>query len=479
MFETELENINNNVQLRQNLFAIKSQLENENAVEQLKRETENGYFVKFLTNEDPKTRVNAVRILGYLADDNYADTVFEAYVNEETLFTKAAYVKALKHFNCIPYMDRLFERRKSLTEGEFTNEELKHVSAELKALNTILPADRSHVHHFKNPENVQTVYLTTGRDTADELLSQVKDGQKAFCGVKVSTKDIKSLLPNRLYKEILFPINGMRSEDKNGIALAVAKGNLLSILNDCHDNGDKPYRFRITSKTLDLTKIAPKIEVLSRGRLINSPSDYEVEVKLIPAKDGKFGILLKMHTIVDDRFRYRREYVAASMNPVNAAMMVSLVKDYLKEDAQILDPFCGVGTVLIERNKLKKAAHIYGIDTFGKAIEAARNNTLRADRVNINYINRDYFDFTHEYLFDEIITDMPVSGDDMDDFYGRFFDKSAGLLKQNGLIIMYSKEKNIIKKHLRLRDNYRLVREFTFNGKDGISVYVIELLTKN
>ena len=31
-------------------------------------------------------------------------------------------------------------------------------------------------------------------------------------------------------------------------------------------------------------------------------------------------------------------------------------------------------------------------------------------REKINFINRDYFDFTHAYLFDEIITNMPVRG---------------------------------------------------------------------
>ena len=30
-------------------------------------------------------------------------------------------------------------------------------------------------------------------------------------------------------------------------------------------------------------------------------------------------------------------------------MIVALAEPYLKENAQILDPFCGVGTMLIER----------------------------------------------------------------------------------------------------------------------------------
>ena len=51
----------------------------------------------------------------------------------------------------------------------------------------------------------------------------------------------------------------------------------------------------------------------------------------------------------------------------------------------------------------------YGIDIFGEAIRGARENASYAGE-KINFINRDYFDFTHAYLFDEIITNMPVRG---------------------------------------------------------------------
>ena len=42
--------------------------------------------------------------------------------------------------------------------------------------------------------------------------------------------------------------------------------------------------------------------------------------------------------------------------------MLYLAKPYLKEDAAVLDPFCGVGTMLIERNKVLPARSLYGID---------------------------------------------------------------------------------------------------------------------
>ena len=51
--------------------------------------------------------------------------------------------------------------------------------------------------------------------------------------------------------------------------------------------------------------------------------------------------------------------------------LAKLAQPYLKANAQVLDPFCGVGTMLIERNKLAPANPMYGIDIFGEAIDKA------------------------------------------------------------------------------------------------------------
>lgn len=69
--------------------------------------------------------------------------------------------------------------------------------------------------------------------------------------------------------------------------------------------------------------------------------------------------------------------------------MLYLAKPYLKEDAAVLDPFCGVGTMLIERNKVLPARSLYGIDIYGQAIEGARENTELAG-AEISYIQKNF-----------------------------------------------------------------------------------------
>ena len=167
-----------------------------------------------------------------------------------------------------------------------------------------------------------------------------------------------------------------------------------------------------------------------------------------------------------------------SIHPANAAMLVYLARPYLKENAQILDPCCGVGTMLIERDILVPAREKYGIDIFGEAIEKARENATLAGE-QIHFIHRDYFDFKHEYKFDEIITNMPVKGkktkEEMDAFYAAFFEKSKSLLTKDGIIIMYSNEVGFVKKQLRLNPCYRLLQEYCIRKKDSYYLFIIEI----
>ena len=89
---------------------------------------------------------------------------------------------------------------------------------------------------------------------------------------------------------------------------------------------------------------------------------------------------MKLNTISDNRFRYRKNAISTSIQPSTAALIAKLSEGYLKEDAQIIDPFCGVGTMLIERDKLKPAREIYATDIFGDAIKAWKRKCQRSGR---------------------------------------------------------------------------------------------------
>ena len=185
---------------------------------------------------------------------------------------------------------------------------------------------------------------------------------------------------------------------------------------------------------------------------------------------------MRLCSIQDNRFAYRKNVLPTSMHPSQAALIVSLAKPYLKETAQIMDPFCGVGTLLIERAHLVPAREIYATDTYGDAITMGRENAAFA-KTRINFIHRDFFDFRHDYKFDELITDMPFRNRqtkaEMELFYERFFDKAAEHLVSGGIIVMYSNEIGFVKKQIRLRVEYRLLQETCILDKNDFYLFVI------
>ena len=66
------------------------------------------------------------------------------------------------------------------------------------------------------------------------------------------------------------------------------------------------------------------------------------------------------------------------------------------------------------------------------------------------------------------------SKEETDTFYGRFFEKSAGLLKADGILVLYSNEQGFIRKQLRIRSAYRLLAEQCIREKDQFYLFVIQ-----
>jgi 23S rRNA G2445 N2-methylase RlmL len=185
---------------------------------------------------------------------------------------------------------------------------------------------------------------------------------------------------------------------------------------------------------------------------------------------------VKCAAFADHRFDYRKNAISASIHPSTAALLMELAAPYLKEDAQIMDPFCGVGTMLIERDRRVPAREMYATDIFGEAIEKGRENAALAG-ARINFIHRDFFDFRHDYLFDEIITNMPVRGkktrEEMDALYGNFFGKVLEIAQEEATVILYTNELGFVKKQLRLRKQFTLLQETCILDKTGFYLLII------
>lgn len=454
-----------------------------------------------LVQEDAKTRKNAALLLGDLQWQPAVGALVDAYNKEETLFVKSAYLTALAHLDAAGHLAFFRQRLAELVQMEIPEQDKKHIYAEIHALEKIISAaDGRKKHTFTGLKTNREFVLAANHELRKVTLAETAELSAEVrrkvslhpLGVLVVSKELRPFLKLRTYRELLFPIH-MNAASNQTIgkkpaeaAAAVWNSDLMDLLQESH-KGEGAFYFRVELKTrmeMDkrsafAKKFASELEHLSKMALINSPEDYEAEIRLMETKEGEYVPFLKLYTLQMTRFSYRKNAIAASIHPSLAAMLVQLAKPYLKENAQILDPFCGVGTMLIERDIKVPAREIYGIDIFGDAVRLGRENAAAAGE-KINFINRNYFDFKHHYLFDEIITNMPVRGkktkEEMDQLYADFFAKTAHILAPRGMIILYTNEEGFIKKQLRLHPGYRLKQEHCVREKEHFYLYIIQFM---
>ncbi len=493
MIRDTFEKIKENIDVRQNLIQLKSELkEGYNKAALLYQiGTDYTIFDRLLKNEDAKVRKNAALVMGELAVPCFLDKLYEAYGKETQLFVKSSYLTAVKGLDYNKFLPELKERLSVLSALKPEDSNKKHIREEMRMLSgLILSAEGVQQHSFKGYRVPSQVVLLTNRNFISITVEQIKDKKaKEFnAGIILKTNDLREILPIRTYGELLFVPEDIKtcSKDVEKAAEAIAHSSIMEFMKLRHE-GNAPYYFRIELKSkLELDKksaftkkLGIEIERLTNRKLINSTSNYEFELRLIENKEGNYNILIKLFTLKDERFSYRRNATATSIQPVNAALIAALARDYLKEGAQILDPFCGVGTMLIERNKLVPAGTIYGLDIYGAAIDKAKENTGAAHAV-INYINKNFFDFKHEYLFDEIFTDMPRAmghkeEEEIHDLYRVFFIKAKEHMKKDGIMILYSHDRDYIRKFL-TPQIYRLEKEYEISKKEGAYVLIIRCI---
>ena len=78
------------------------------------------FFRPYLNSEDPKVRKNVIQIIGILELSQLTDDLIGAYLEEQTQFLKAEYVKVLGQFDVSPYKKLLRERYEQLMETPVT-----------------------------------------------------------------------------------------------------------------------------------------------------------------------------------------------------------------------------------------------------------------------------------------------------------------------------------------------------------------------
>ena len=429
-----------------------------------------------LYHESPKLRRNAARLIGaFSRSESDALLVIERLKVEETRFVRPSLLLALGSIGG----EKAEAALASYTPAPPADEsEKKHYEEEVEALKLARAACMKHEkHEFTGLDAEYEIELAA----PDRLTSQLKKeldelGIECFderrASLKVKTHDYLDLFNARCFSEALFTVGNLEKLTAEDAAKAFAAF-VPEFMKKTHA-GEAPYRYRIELRSDkkaegDTTafKKALRDALDAGGKLINSPADYEMELRIEDSPAGA-RLYLKLFTVRDERFSYRKQSIPASMNPATAAAVLRFAEDFLTVNARVIDPCCGSGTLLIERGLLSPCDSLTGVDIAHKAIDAARMNAdsaaLKYGIKQAKFICNDILRFEVKRPYDELICNLPFGnrvGDhsSCEKLYTGLLDKLPKLLRSGGTAILYTMEFTLLKKLIREKACLELVSQ--------------------
>ena len=159
--------------------------------------------------------------------------------------------------------------------------------------------------------------------------------------------------------------------------------------------------------------------------------------------DAEFFLSVRLS---DDRMRHREYKTAhrpASLRPSSAAALAWLSAP--REDDVVLDPFCGAGTILIERANLGRYAMLIGSDRDAEALSAARTNVgNRYKPIQLENWDAAKLPLGNSSV-DKIVTNLPwgvrygTHGENRK-LYPVWFNSFARVLKSGGTMVLLTAE---------------------------------------
>ena len=487
IFESLLERLKSREDLRQTLSALRKVLKEDSqardtflidkeAVEALE---------ECLDSEDAKTRKSVALLIGEIGlskQDTYREKLLEAYQNESTLFVRESYLKALRESGgslSSSQREILTERLKYIDENEFPDSDMKHIIAERKALSQLLGDEKRERAVFTGPKNLPVLMVPAKGFFAPLKKALAERGiTRGFSGIGVllNNSDFSRVKDIRIYDHLKYLVPGKFSLEAESDRTEIERSALLSTLDRIykgsvsirvyvHQSGERSAR--------QAKRFSGELLRAGGGKLLNE-APYDAELHFYKKKSGGYALFIRP-LISDARFSYDRERLSTSMQPVKAAVMVSMISDYLDSYARVVDLFSGNGTLLLERDEALKTKVMFGVDTSEEAVACGRKNAAEKGRA-VNFVHRSAFTFESEELFDEIISELPdlyeKSSTDRKEFFEKLGAETENILRRGGHAFYLTSEGNEIKAMVRKSNGLDFIDQVQFDDKR--SIFILE-----
>ncbi len=125
---------------------------------------------------------------------------------------------------------------------------------------------------------------------------------------------------------------------------------LLALLKNIYGTLNLSYRIDMVGDAFSdkdrKNATAQVMDALSATPLTNNPSAYDFELRFLMGKRG-IVVLIYPGSKLDGRFYYRKNAISASIHPAVAASCMHFISNYIRPSADVLDCFCGSGTMLL------------------------------------------------------------------------------------------------------------------------------------
>lgn len=469
-----IKNIKQNENLRNNAYALNILSKKKKVQEYLEDNLTLTTLLILLNSDDSKVRKNTYIMLGNLSGSDFSKFLLDALNKETVNFCLSSIILSLGNYKIENINDILKEKLNEIENKYQTNEiEKNHYEEIKKSIEKVLLKNIAfNKHEFIGFDNKRDIFLTImpalKNASMNEIKSRFKDARFVDDGIIVSTDNYNSLFSLRsFYEALLCDKSGFNlNRDKvNDYIVNLLKNNFIS---SCHNINESPFYYRIEvkstmnkqSKLNLINSVKESIHNGLGGNYINNPSLYEFEIRIVENED-KYNIFFKLFTVEDKRYSYRVTDLPASINPTTAAILMQEIKGYLKDDAEVMDAFCGTSTMLIERSFIKKYKSLTGIDISEQAIEYsqinANNVPLKIELVCENILKYQGPEF------DEIISNMPfgnrVSNHELNiTLYRKFIAGLDTLLKDNGMAFLLTSEIALMKELITKNKKLKLVK---------------------
>ena len=472
ILEKVLINILENTELRNNAYILNVMSKKKKIVEYLDKHFSKNHFNILSKDADPKTRKNLYVLMGNFINKDYVMDLIKCLKTENINYCISSLILSLGNYN-IKNIEEILNKYKEILLRKLQQQEIEevHYNEILNSINKVIGKNiKLQKHDFMGLYKEETIFLTCMEPLINATFSDVKkhftSAKKIKNGIIIKTNNYQNVFKIRTFYEALITWGNNFNLDFNNVLENIYDFLASDFMFKTHKQ-QHAFNYRIeivTEKNKEeklslYNQINANINNSFNNKYINNPSNYEFEIRLIDNGDT-YDVFYKLYTYLDKRYEYREKDLPASINPTSASIMLNEVKDYLRVNAKVLDPFCGTSTILVERNFISNSS-LYGVDINENAIQYSKINTKKAG-VNVNLYNINCLE--HIGYYDEIISNMPygnrVSNHKKNELlYKQFINRLPTLLNEKGVAILLTSEISLMKRLLKNQNKLKLIKD--------------------